>query len=152
MQLSKFKQYLTYQLYLAVIEVVSVPVINVIALTLFVSRMETVCDEMGVVLQRTAFSPIIKDRLDFFCALFDKYRLLCAQATNIPVHLGSMAFAMADIVGKFNWAEGDVLALNYFFLGGTHLSFRGIYFFLSLNFLRTHLKSSRMRPLNTSQI
>lgn len=94
---------------------------NAIELSLFVSRMEAVCDEMGVVLQRSAFSPNIKDRLDFSCALFDKQGQLCAQAAHIPVHLGSMAFAMADIVGRFDWAEDDVLVLNDPYLGGTHL-------------------------------
>ena len=94
---------------------------NPIELSLFVSRMEAVCDEMGVVLRRTAFSPNIKDRLDYSCALFDRHGELCAQAAHIPVHLGSMAYAMADIVERFEWAEGDVLILNDPFLGGTHL-------------------------------
>src|SRR5690606_38553444 len=80
-----------------------------------------VCDEMGVVLRRTAFSPNIKDRLDFSCALFDARGELCAQAAHIPVHLGSMAFAMAGIVGRFDWRAGDVAILNDPFLGGTHL-------------------------------
>lgn len=94
---------------------------NAIELSLFVSRMEAICDEMGVVLRRTAFSPNIKDRLDYSCALFDKRGELCAQAAHIPVHLGSMAYAMADIVGRFDWAAGDVLVLNDPYLGGTHL-------------------------------
>ena len=94
---------------------------NPIELSLFVSRMEAICDEMGVVLRRTAFSPNIKDRLDFSCALFDRQGDLCAQAAHIPVHLGSMTYAMADLVGRFDWAEGDVLVLNDPYLGGTHL-------------------------------
>ncbi len=94
---------------------------NAIELSLFASRMEAVCDEMGAVLQRSAFSPNIKDRLDFSCALFDDSGLLCAQAAHIPVHLGSMAYAMADIVGQFDWHADDVLVLNDPYLGGTHL-------------------------------
>ena len=94
---------------------------NPIELSLFVSRMEAVCDEMGAVLRRTAFSPNIKDRLDFSCALFDRQGELCAQAAHIPVHLGSMAYAMADIVRDFDWAEGDVVIMNDPYLGGTHL-------------------------------
>jgi len=94
---------------------------NAIELSLFASRMEAVCDEMGAVLQRSAFSPNIKDRLDFSCALFDNSGLLCAQAAHIPVHLGSMAYAMADIVGQFDWHADDVLVLNDPYLGGTHL-------------------------------
>lgn len=96
-------------------------IMNSIELSLFVSRMEAICEEMGVVLKRTAFSPNIKDRLDFSCALFDVSGELCAQAAHIPVHLGSMAFAMADVVHQFEWHEGDVVVLNDPFLGGTHL-------------------------------
>ncbi len=92
-----------------------------VKLGLFVSRLEAVCEEMGAVLQRAAFSPNIKDRLDFSCAIFDAGGALCAQAAHIPVHLGSMAYAMADIVGSCDWAPGDMLVLNDPFLGGTHL-------------------------------
>ncbi len=72
-------------------------------------------------LRQAAFSPNIKDRLDFSCALFDAEGELFAQAAHIPVHLGSMAYAMRDIVRGVNWQQGDVLAVNDPFLGGTHL-------------------------------
>ena len=94
---------------------------NPVELNLFASRMTAVCDEMGTVLQRTAFSPNIKDRLDYSCAVFDASGELCAQAAHIPVHLGSMAYAMASVVRNFAWRDGDVLVLNDPFLGGTHL-------------------------------
>jgi len=71
-----------------------------IELAILISRVEAICQEMGVVLQRAAFSPNIKDRLDFSCALFDASGLLFAQAAHIPVHLGSMAYAM-----EVWWAE-----------------------------------------------
>jgi N-methylhydantoinase B len=92
-----------------------------IALSLFASRIEAVCDEMGAVLQRTAFSPNIKDRLDYSCAVFDVKGELCAQAAHIPVHLGSMAYAMADIVAHLDCEPGDMIILNDPYLGGTHL-------------------------------
>ncbi len=92
-----------------------------IELSILVSRVESVCDEMGAVLRRAAFSPNIKDRLDFSCALFDVDGGLYAQAAHIPVHLGSMAYAMADIVSGRDWRAGDVLVINDPFLGGTHL-------------------------------
>lgn len=92
-----------------------------VKLGLFVSRMESVCEEMGAVLQRAAFSPNIKDRLDFSCAIFDAKGELCAQAAHIPVHLGSMAYAMADIVDACEWRPGDMVVVNDPFLGGTHL-------------------------------
>lgn len=92
-----------------------------IELSLFSSRLTAVCDEMGAVLQRSAFSTNIKDRLDFSCAVFGPEGELCAQAAHIPVHLGSMAFAMRDLVAGTDWVPGDVLIVNDPFLGGTHL-------------------------------
>ncbi|MCU7852585.1 MAG: hydantoinase B/oxoprolinase family protein [Candidatus Thiodiazotropha sp. (ex Monitilora ramsayi)] len=92
-----------------------------IELNIFASRLEAVCDEMGAVLRNAAFSPNIRDRLDFSCAVFDAAGQLCAQAAHIPVHLGSMAFAIADIVSPIEWHEGDMVVLNDPFLGGTHL-------------------------------
>jgi len=94
---------------------------DVIALSVFSSRIEAVCDEMGAVLQRVAFSPNIKDRLDYSCAVFDTQGELCAQAAHIPVHLGSMAYAARDIVSKIAWEPGDMVVLNDPYLGGTHL-------------------------------
>jgi len=94
---------------------------NAISLSLFVSRIEAVCDEMGAVLKRVAFSPNIKDRLDYSCAVFDPNGELCAQAAHIPVHLGSMAYAMKDIVAAIDWLPEDMVMLNDPYLGGTHL-------------------------------
>lgn len=92
-----------------------------IELSMFASRIQAVCDEMGAVLRRAAFSPNIKDRLDFSCAVFDAGGELCAQAAHIPVHLGSMAYAMRGIVANLDWAPGDMVVLNDPYLGGTHL-------------------------------
>jgi len=95
--------------------------VNAIQLSLFVSRLTAVCDEMAAVLCRAALSPNIRDRLDFSCAVFDAGGALCAQAAHIPVHLGSMAFAMVDLVARFDWTDGDMVIVNDPFLGGTHL-------------------------------
>ncbi len=92
-----------------------------IELSLFSSRIEAICEEMGAVLQRSAFSTNIKDRLDFSCAIFDADGMLSAQAAHIPVHLGSMAYAMADIVKQLKWRDGDMVVVNDPFMGGTHL-------------------------------
>ncbi|MBL4763106.1 MAG: hydantoinase B/oxoprolinase family protein, partial [Gammaproteobacteria bacterium] len=88
---------------------------------IFASRIAAVCDEMGAQLRRSAFSPNIRDRLDYSCAVFDAQGELCAQAAHIPVHLGSMAYAMRDIVDQMAWSEGDMVVLNDPFMGGTHL-------------------------------
>ena len=95
--------------------------LDAVELALLASRAQAICDEMGVVLRRTAFSPNIKDRLDFSCALFDPRGALFAQAAHIPVHLGSMAHAMAGVVTRIDWQPGDVVMFNDPFLGGTHL-------------------------------
>ncbi|MCG6861554.1 MAG: hydantoinase B/oxoprolinase family protein [Chromatiaceae bacterium] len=92
-----------------------------IELSIFSSRLAAVCTEMGAVLRNTAFSTNIRDRLDFSCALFDAEGGLCAQAAHIPVHLGSMAYAMAELVARMTWHEGDMVILNDPYLGGTHL-------------------------------
>ena len=102
-------------------EVVYHNAMNPIELSLFSSRIAAVCDEMGAVLQRAALSSNIKDRLDFSCAVFDPHGLLCAQAAHIPVHLGSMAYAMQGIVGSLEWRPGDMVIVNDPYLGGTHL-------------------------------
>ncbi|MGB5473410.1 MAG: hydantoinase B/oxoprolinase family protein, partial [Gammaproteobacteria bacterium] len=94
---------------------------NAIELSLFVSQVTAVCDEMGAVLRRAAFSTNIKDRLDYSCAVFDADGELCAQAAHIPVHLGSMAFAMRDLVARLDWAQDDMVIVNDPYLGGTHL-------------------------------
>jgi len=94
---------------------------NAIDLSLFVSQLSAVCSEMGAVLQRAAISTNIRDRLDFSCAVFDAQGALCAQAAHIPVHLGSMAYAMGDLVQRMSWAPGDMVIVNDPFLGGTHL-------------------------------
>lgn len=94
---------------------------NAIELAVFANRINNLCEEMGAVLQRTAFSPNIKDRLDYSCALFDCDGRIVAQAAHIPVHLGSMAYAMRDLVDQAAWRAGDMVVVNDPYLGGTHL-------------------------------
>ena len=71
---------------------------DAVRLSIFANRIDAICGEMGVTLQKSAFSPNIRDRLDYSCAIFGADGGLCAQAAHIPVHLGSMAFAMSDLV------------------------------------------------------
>ena len=94
---------------------------NSVELGLFSSRISAICEEMGAMLGRVAFSPNIRDRLDYSCALFNRYGHLLGQATHIPVHLGSMAYAMVDLVESREWRDGDMLILNDPYKGGTHL-------------------------------
>ena len=92
-----------------------------VGLGLFFSRVAAICEEMGALLGRVAFSPNIRDRLDYSCALFNRRGHLLGQATHIPVHLGSMAYAMVGLVESRNWRDGDMLVLNDPYKGGTHL-------------------------------
>jgi len=92
-----------------------------VELGLFASRIGAICEEMGALLGRVAFSPNIRDRLDYSCALFNPHGQLLGQATHIPVHLGSMAYAMVDLVKSRQWQAGDMLILNDPYKGGTHL-------------------------------
>lgn len=94
---------------------------DAVALSLFAARLASVCDEMGAVLRRAAFSPNIRERLDYSCAFFGPDGRLAAQAAHIPVHLGSMAFAMTALAGGRDWRPGEAVIFNDPFLGGTHL-------------------------------
>lgn len=94
---------------------------DAVQLSIFANRLSGICEEMGALLRRCAFSPNIKDRLDFSCAIFDADGELCAQAAHIPVHLGSMAYAMRDLVAGRDWQPGALLVVNDPYLGGTHL-------------------------------
>ena len=93
-----------------------------ILLELYRHRFAGVAEEMGVTLRRTSYSPNIKERLDFSCALFDTGGRLVAQAAHIPVHLGAMpASAAAALRTVETWQPGDLVVLNDPYEGGTHL-------------------------------
>jgi N-methylhydantoinase B len=81
----------------------------------------SVAEEMGIALRRTAFSPNIKERRDYSCAVFDSQGRVIAQGDHMPVHLGSMPMAVASALREVNLQPGDVIALNDPFAGGTHL-------------------------------
>ncbi len=81
----------------------------------------SVAEEMGIALRRTAFSPNIKERRDYSCAVFDSSGRVIAQGDHMPVHLGSMPMAVAAALGEVHIAPGDIVALNDPFAGGTHL-------------------------------
>ncbi|KAM0755614.1 cytoplasmic protein [Meredithblackwellia eburnea MCA 4105] len=102
-----------------------------ILLSLFANRFMSVAEAMGRSLQQTSTSTNIKERLDFSCALFEKDGALIANAPHLPVHLGSMSFAVKyqiDTLGVGPDApsgqgieEGDVILTNAPKAGGSHL-------------------------------
>src|SRR6476620_4536406 len=81
----------------------------------------SVAEEMGISLRRTSFSPNIKERRDYYCAVFDANGQVIAQGDHMPVHLGSMPMAVAAALKEIEIEPGDVVALNDPFAGGTHL-------------------------------
>lgn len=93
-----------------------------VLLTLYRHRFAGISEEMGVTLQRTSYSPNIKERLDFSCALFDAAGNMVAQAAHIPVHLGAMPASVEAALHTYaSWQPGDVVMLNDPYEGGTHL-------------------------------
>ncbi len=95
---------------------------DAVTLEIFKHLFASVAEEMGVTLGRTGYSPNIKERRDYSCAVFLGDGQMLAQAAHIPVHLGAMPAsvqAAIECIEYFNL--GDVIALNDPYLGGTHL-------------------------------
>jgi N-methylhydantoinase B len=79
-------------------------------------------EEMGEALKRSAYSPNIKERRDYSCALFDAEGRLLAQAAHLPVHLGSMPASVQAVIDHIGFEkEGDFAIVNDPYNGGTHL-------------------------------
>jgi N-methylhydantoinase B len=96
---------------------------NSAAIWIWQSRFSGVCDEMGAALRRAAYSPNVKEREDYSCALFSADGELIGQAEHIPVHLGSMAASVRSAIDVFEeLADGDQVVVNDPFRGGTHLN------------------------------
>jgi N-methylhydantoinase B/oxoprolinase/acetone carboxylase alpha subunit len=81
----------------------------------------SIAEEMGVTLCRTGFSPNIKERLDYSCAVYDSSGETIAQGDHMPVHLGAMPLSVRAAIDAFPMERGDIVMLNDPFHGGTHL-------------------------------
>ncbi|MFN7926453.1 MAG: hydantoinase B/oxoprolinase family protein [Blastocatellia bacterium] len=90
-------------------------------LEIFKSLYTSVAEEMGASLRRTAFSPNIKERRDYSCAVFNRHGEIIAQGDHMPVHLGSMPMSVQAAIDHCHLAPGDVIVLNDPYAGGTHL-------------------------------
>lgn len=91
------------------------------ALELFTNRFMAIAENMGAILQRTALSVNIKERLDFSCALLDANGYLVANAPHIPVHLGSLGVCVRSVLSHFEFKPGDTIVTNHPLYGGSHL-------------------------------
>jgi N-methylhydantoinase B len=92
-----------------------------VKLEIFKALYSSVAEEMGISLRRSAFSPNIKERRDYSCAVFTADGTLIAQGDHMPVHLGSMPLSVKAALRLVRLGPGDVVVLNDPYEGGTHL-------------------------------
>jgi N-methylhydantoinase B len=92
-----------------------------VELEIFKNLYHSIAEEMGAALRRTAFSPNIKERRDYSCAVFDGAGEVIAMGDHMPVHLGSMPMSVRSAMDACRMEPGDVVMLNDPFRGGTHL-------------------------------
>ena len=92
-----------------------------IELEIFKNIFHSIAEEMGAALRRTAFSPNIKERRDYSCAVFDPDGQVIAMGDHMPVHLGSMPMSVTAAISSCDLGPGDMVMLNDPFRGGTHL-------------------------------
>jgi N-methylhydantoinase B len=95
--------------------------VDPVKLEIFKSLYSSVAEEMGVSLRRSAFSPNIKERRDYSCAVFNQHGVLIAQGDHMPVHLGSMPMSVRAALDTVELGPGDIVVLNDPYAGGTHL-------------------------------
>jgi N-methylhydantoinase B len=90
-------------------------------LEIFKNIFHSIAEEMGAALRRSAFSPNIKERRDYSCAVYDADGEVLAMGDHMPVHLGSMPASVAAARAALTFEPGDIALLNDPFSGGTHL-------------------------------
>src|SRR5580765_8400618 len=90
-------------------------------LEIFKNIFHSISEEMGAALRRSAFSPNIKERRDYSCAVYDVNGEVLAMGDHMPVHLGSMPASVAAARSALAFEPGDIALLNDPFAGGTHL-------------------------------
>ncbi len=98
-------------------------VVDPVMLEIFNNMFMSIAEQMGSVLENTAASVNIKERLDFSCAIFARHGALVANAPHMPVHLGSMGESIKTVIRERGGGicDGDAYMLNAPYNGGTHL-------------------------------
>jgi N-methylhydantoinase B len=110
-----------------------------VELAVFQNLFHSITEEMGAALRRSAFSPNIKERRDYSCAIFDAAGQVIAMGDHMPVHLGSMPLSVRAAIENVPLAPGDVVLLNDPYAGGTHLP--------DLTMVQAVFASTNRRPL-----
>jgi N-methylhydantoinase B len=96
-------------------------IVDPVQLEIFKSLFHSIAEEMGATLKRTAYSPNIKERRDYSCAVFDRDGNMVSQGDHMPVHLGSMPLSVKAAIENRKIGPGDMVILNDPYAGGTHL-------------------------------
>jgi N-methylhydantoinase B len=117
-----------------------------IELEIFKNIYHSIAEEMGAALRRTAFSPNIKERRDYSCAVFDADGEVTAMGDHMPVHLGSMPMSVRAAIDQFDLGPGDVAMLNDPFRGGTHLPDITLVAPVHVRSGDSHARAKDMRP------
>ena len=86
--------------------------IDAAELEIFKNLFHSVAEEMGAALRRTAFSPNIKERRDYSCAVFDSGGRVVAMGDHMPVHLGSMPRSVEAALAALDLGPGDIAMLK----------------------------------------
>jgi len=92
-----------------------------VRLDVFHHLFAAIAEEMGATLMRSSFSPNIRERRDFSCALFDGRGRMIGQASHLPIHLGSTPMSVVAAIERIDMEPGDAVILNDPYAGGTHL-------------------------------
>lgn len=87
--------------------------IHEVELALFARKFMSIAENMGAMLERTALSVNVKERLDFSCAVLDSKGELIANAPHIPVHLGSLGVCVRKVIAEFEVRQGDTYITNH---------------------------------------
>lgn len=97
--------------------------VDTVTFEVVAAALQSAAEEMGNVLKRSSYSPIIRDMDDFSCALFTADGQLVAQADYIPAQLGAMSLVVKAIIGRWDGriCDGDVFISNHPFMGAMHL-------------------------------
>src|SRR4051794_9659876 len=96
--------------------------VNAVRLEVYRHLFTALAEQMGAALRGAAFSPNIKERRDYSCAVFDARARVVAMGDHMPVHLGAMPMSVQAALAEIETlVDGDVVALNDPFRGGTHL-------------------------------
>lgn len=97
--------------------------VDTVTFEVMAAALQSAAEEMGNVLKRSSYSPIIRDMDDFSCALFTGEGQLVAQADYIPAQLGAMSLVVSAVIERWGGriGDGDAFICNHPFMGAMHL-------------------------------